>query len=212
MLEFDEYIKIFFGVFAIMGPFSAMPIFVNLTTGKSKIQRDTLAKNSAFAGWVIAMCSVWIGDSLLSFFNISIPSFRVAGGILLLSLAINMLNAKIDGSSQTPEEIEDAKISERDLAIVPLGIPLIMGPGNISTVIIFSHYASGIGHLLMMSAIVTILILNIYFCLRVAATLSEKLGLVGIRVISRIMGLILASISVEFMSKGLIQLFPGWAG
>lgn len=212
MLPLDEYVKVFFGVLAIMGPFSAMPIFVNLTANKSIHEKRQLAMNASIYGLIIALCSVWVGNYILQFFNISIPAFRVAGGILLLTLAINMINAKIPGAKQTPEELEEAKLSNKDLAMIPLAIPLIMGPGAISTVIVFSHYADGIGHLFMMSTIVTVLILNIYIFLRAAAFLSEKLGLIGINVISRIMGLILASISIEFMASGLIKLFPGWAG
>lgn len=212
MLPIEEYTKIFFGVLAIMGPFSALPIFVNLTAGKSKQEKNHLALHASFAGLIVALCSVWLGTSILGFFNISIPAFRVAGGILLLTLAINMINAKVPGAKQTPEELKEAKISNRDLAIIPLAIPLIMGPGAISTVIVFSHYASGVAHLLMMSGIVSVLILNIFLSLRAAAYLSEKLGLIGINVISRIMGLILASISIEFMASGLVKLFPGWAG
>ncbi len=211
MLPLDEYIKVFLGVLAIMGPFSALPIFVNLTSNKSKVEKNQLAKSSSFYALLVALCSVWLGNAILDFFNISIAAFRVAGGILLLTLAINMINAKIPGSKQTPEELEEAKVSTKDLAMIPLAIPLIMGPGAISTVIVFSHYGSGLGHLLMMSLIVTILILNIYLFLKAAAYFSEKLGLIGVNVISRIMGLILAAIAVEFMASGLIKLFPGWA-
>jgi multiple antibiotic resistance protein len=211
LLEIEDYIKIFFGVFAIMGPFSAMPIFVNLTAGKSRLEKNELARRASIAGIIVALCSVWLGTYILGFFNIGIPAFRVAGGILLLTLAINMINAQIPGSKQTPEELAEAKISTRDLAIIPLAIPLIMGPGAISTVIVFSNYSSGVGHLGMMSLIVGVLILNIFIFLRAAAYLSEKLGLIGINVISRIMGLILASIAIEFMASGLIKLFPGWA-
>ena len=162
MLPLDEYIKVFLGVLAIMGPFSALPIFVNLTSKKSKIEKLQLAKNASIYALVIALCSVWIGNSILDFFNISISAFRVAGGILLLTLAINMINAKIPGAKQTPEELAEAKVSTKDLAMIPLAIPLIMGPGAISTVIVFSHYAEGLGHLIMMSLIVIVLILNIY--------------------------------------------------
>ena len=211
MLPLEDYIKIFFGVFAIMGPFSVMPIYVNLTKGKSKLEKTQLAKNAAIAGLCVALSSVWLGTYILGFFNIGIPAFKVAGGILLLTLAINMINAKIPGAKQTPEELAEAKVSNRDLAIIPLAIPLIMGPGAISTVIVFSNSAHGIGHLGMMSLIVAVLILNIYIFLRAAAFLSEKLGLIGINVISRIMGLILAAIAVEFMASGLIKLFPGLA-
>lgn len=132
MLVYEEYVKIFFGVFAIMGPFSALPIFVNLTSGKSKREKQNLAKNASLAGLAVALASVWLGTGILGFFNISIDAFRVAGGILLLSLAINMINAKIPGSKATPEELEEAKVSNKDLAIIPLAIPLIMGPGAIS--------------------------------------------------------------------------------
>jgi len=210
-MQYEEYVKIFFAVFAIMGPFSALPIFVNLTAGKSKQEKKMLAKNASFAALLVALSSVWFGTAMLGFFNISIDAFRVAGGILLLSLAINMINAKIPGAKQTPQELEEAKVSTKDLAIIPLAIPLIMGPGAISTVIVFSNVSNTFLHLGMMSLIVAVLILNIFLFLRAAAFMSEKLGLTGINVISRIMGIILASIAIEFMSSGLLKLFPGWA-
>ena len=212
MLPYDEYLKIFFGVLAIMGPFSALPIFVTITQGKSRLEKNSLASRASLYAWLVALGSVWLGNIILEFFNISIPAFRVAGGILLLTLAISMINAKVPGAKQTPEELKEAQISNRDLAMIPFAIPLIMGPGAISTVIVFSHYGNSVAHLAMMSLIVSILILYIFLSLRAAAYLSEKLGLIGINVISRIMGLILASISIEFMASGLVQLFPGWAG
>lgn len=211
MLALDEYIKIFFGVFAIMGPYSLLPIFIDLTQNKSKQEKNDLAKRATIAGFLVAFFSVWIGSYVLGFFNISIPAFRVAGGILLLISAFGMLSGKVPGTKQTPEELKEAQISNRDLAIVPMAIPLIIGPGAISTIIVFSSYSSSFVHLAIMSIIVLIPIINIFLFLKIAVKISDKLGLIGINVITRLMGLILASIGVEFMASGLIKLFPGWA-
>lgn len=211
MLEFDVYIKIFLGVFAIMGPYSLLPIFIDLTQHKSKQEKNDLAKRATIAGFLVAFFSVWIGSYILGFFNISIPAFRVAGGMLLLISAFGMLSGKVPGTKQTPEELKEAQISNRDLAIVPMAIPLIIGPGAISTIIVFSSYSSSFVHLAIMSIIVLIPIINIFVFLKIAVKISDKLGLIGINVITRLMGLILASIGVEFMASGLIKLFPGWA-
>lgn len=211
MLPLSDYMQAFVGILAILGPFSAMPIFVTLTANKTRKEKNELVKSSVINATIVALCSIWLGSIILNFFNIGIPAFRVAGGILLLTLAISMINAKVPGAKQTPEELAEAKISHKDLALIPLAIPLITGPGAISTIIVFTNYSSGFLHLLIMSFIVLVIMLYVYTSLKMAAYLSDKLGLIGINVISRIMGIILASIAIEFMASGLTILFPGWS-
>ena len=145
------------------------------------------------------------------FFGISISSFKIAGGILLLLMAINMLNAKTPNAKSTKEELEEAhekstNISE--IAIVPLAIPLIAGPGAISTIIIYSQQDDSLIHLLYMSLIIFLLSVIVFVSLRASTFITKKLGITGINVISRVMGLILASISIEFIVSGLLVVFP----
>ena len=183
-----------------------MPLF--------KKKNDT-AKTAAFAAGIAGLISVWIGQYILLFFGISISSFKIAGGILLLLMAINMLNAKIPKAKNTKSELKEAKkksINVSEIAVVPLAIPLIAGPGAISTIIIFSQKSSEFMHLVMMSGIIITISLYILVMLRMATFISKKLGITGINIISRVMGLILASISIEFITSGLLTVFPVLAG
>jgi len=211
LLGFNEYLQIAIGIFAILSPFSAIPIFLSLTSTQDHIQRKKTARTAAIATALTMIISVWLGEIILNVFGISIPSFRVAGGILLLLMSINMINAEVPRQKNTPEELEEAKELNKDVAIVPMAIPLLAGPGAISTVILYANQAQEKTHLISISIIITGVVFLIFMALRMAVPLSKLLGTTGINIISRIMGLILAAIAIEFITSGLLKLFPGWA-
>lgn len=211
MLSFADYIQIAIGIVTIFSPFAAIPIFVSLTSHTTIKQKNETAKTASIAAGITGLVSVWIGEHILVFFGISISSFKIAGGILLLLMAINMLNAKTPNAKNTKEELEEAhekstNISE--IAIVPLAIPLIAGPGSISTIIIYSQQDDSLIHLFFMSIIIFLISILIFISLKGSTYITKKLGITGINVISRIMGLILASISIEFIISGLLAVFP----
>jgi len=210
MLGYNEYLQIAVGVFALLSPFSAIPIFLSLTSNQSALQRKKTAMTASIATAITMIVAVWMGEIILNMFGISIPSFRVAGGILLLLMSINMINAETPRQKNTPEELEEAKELNKDIAIVPMAIPLLAGPGSISTVILYSNQANDKMHFAFMSLIIVCVVFLIYMALRTAVPLSKTLGTTGINIISRIMGLILAAISIEFITSGLLKLFPGW--
>ncbi len=211
MLDYNEYLQIAIGVFAILSPFSAIPIFLSLTATQSKDERKKTAITASIATAITMIISVWLGEGILYMFGISISSFRVAGGILLLLMSINMINAQVLRQKNTPEELKEAIELDKSVAIVPMAIPLLAGPGAISTVILYSNQSQDNVHLIFMSAIIVAVVFLIFLALRMAVPLSKLLGTTGINIISRIMGLILAAISIEFITSGLIKLFPGWA-
>ncbi len=211
MLPLADYLQIVIGIMTIFSPFAAIPIFVSLTSNTTAIQKNETAKTAAFAACIAGLVSVWIGQYVLQFFGISISSFKIAGGILLLLMAINMLNAKTPNAKNTKEELEEAQeksINISEIAVVPLAIPLIAGPGSISTIIIFTQQANTLLHLLMMSLIIVSISVYIFLMLKMSTIISNKLGVTGINIISRVMGLILASISIEFIVSGLLIVFP----
>lgn len=211
MLPLGEYIQVLIGIMAIFSPLTAIPIFISLTQNHTRAEQKATAKTAAFSAFVAGLVSIWIGQYILGFFGISIPSFRIAGGILLLLMAINMLNAKMPKAKGTKSEMKEAKrksVNIKEIAVVPLAIPLIAGPGAISTIIIFTQKHDGLFHLLMMSFIILAISLYIWFALRMSTKITKKFGLTGINIISRVMGLILASISIEFIVSGLLSVFP----
>ncbi|MBN2428922.1 MAG: YchE family NAAT transporter [Deltaproteobacteria bacterium] len=208
MLEVTEYIKILIGLIAIVNPFGAVPLFISLTAGAESRERHKIINIVAIAVTVILLVALLIGEELLQFFGISINSFRVAGGILLLLMSVSMLNAKLSPTVQTKEEAEESKEKE-SIAVVPLAMPLLAGPGAITTVIIDAHKGSGAGHYLTSAVLILFLSLLIWMVLRLSPFITRHISATGINVFTRIMGLLLAAIAVEFMANGLKSLFPG---
>ncbi len=149
----------------------------------------------------------FLGDMILEFFGISMASFRIAAGILLLLMALSMLHAKQSPSKHTPEEAEDAA-SRDNVAVVPLAIPLMTGPAAMSTVIIYAHKATSLFDtgFIIASSLATALIA--WLALRMASRITVWLGKTGMNVAVRVMGLLLAAIAVEFITSGLGQVFP----
>ena len=202
MLSFSDYIQIFTAILIIVNPLGAVPVFVSLTEDQTAYERKRIARTAAISVAIALVVASLSGEAVLKFFGISIPSFRIAGGILLLLMAIAMLHAKQLHTKHTPEEAAEAE--ERDnIAVVPLAIPLMAGPVAISTVIIYSHKVSAlIDHLFILgSCLVTALIVWIF--LRMAIPIARVLGKTGINVLNRVMGLILSAIAVEFIMEGI---------
>jgi multiple antibiotic resistance protein len=208
MLEWHEYLEILTALIVIVDPIGAVPIFLGLTSGQTgKYRAYTARVASITAGLVLIMASA-IGEPLLRFFGISIASFRVGGGILVLLMAISMMNARVSLVKQTPEESKEAE--EKDnVAVVPLAIPLLAGPAAISTVIIFAHRETEpLFKGFLVAAILFVTFLT-WAALRLSIPLSSKLGRTGLNNITRVMGLLLSAIAVEFIATGLLALFPG---
>jgi len=141
----------------------------------------------------------------------SLASFRVGGGIVLLLMALAMLRAQSDTVRTTPAEEAEAE-DRHSIAVVPLAIPLLAGPGSISTVIIEMHRSATEYHGLLVIGSIVLVCLFLWLVLRAASTIGRFLGHIGLNVINRLFGLILAAIAVEIMANGLRQLFPALAG
>ena len=209
--SFNEYFKFFIALLAIVNPVGMLPIFINMTANQTPRERN---KNGALASasmGAILLVVLFSGETILRFFGISVDSFRVGGGILLLLMAISMLNAKMSNVKQTREEELDS--AERDsVAVVPLGTPLLAGPGAISTVILYAQRYSSVAHYLSMVVVIVVLAACTVLLFRMAPTINRLFGRTGINIVTRLMGLIMAAMGVEFIAHGLRQLFPVLAG
>ena len=207
MTDWVALFKVTIALFAIVNPIGRVPIFISATDGWSIQERSRTAKTVAITVFIVLAVSAFLGDKILAFFGISIPSFQVGGGILLMLIAISMMHGKQSGTRQTPEEAQS--MTERSaIAIVPLSIPLLAGPGAISNMIITAQQNSSFsGHLSLILPIFIIAII-IWLVLRLSLGISQQLGTIGINIVTRLMGLILAAMAVEFIAHGLIGLFP----
>lgn len=198
-------------VFSIVNPFAAIPVFVGMTSGMPDATRRRLPRQSAFACFLILTGAYLLGKGLLAFFGISIASLRVAGGILIFSMAWSMLQAKMHSAKQNPEEAEEAEHSDSEsIAVVPLAMPLMAGPGSISVMILQATQTEGImDHVGAIGAVAVVCVL-IFLILLSAEPIAKMLGKTGMNVATRFMGLILAAVAIEFITGGLAQLFPAW--
>ena len=197
-------------LFVIADPIATIPIFINLTTGQSREERIRTAHVTAITVGAVLVSSIFLGQPLLQLFGIRIASFRVGGGILILLMAISMLNARLSRTVGTPEEMQEGSEKE-DPAVVPLGVPLVAGPGAISTIIIYAHQASDVYDIAFLVLAGLLVAVSVWIVLRMADPIRNLLGKTGINIISRLAGLVLAAIAVEFIASGLVQLMPGLA-
>lgn len=210
MLEWSEYIKIFVAILVIVNPLGAVPFYISLTTNMSLQERKRIPNTTALAIAIVLVASALIGEGLLKFFGISISSFKVGGGILLMLMAVSMMQARQSRHRQTPEEAIEAE--EKDsIAVVPLAIPLLAGPGAISTVIIYTTQSSHPLHYLLIMVGGLLVAAAVWIALKSAERVAKLLGRTGINIAMRLMGILLAAIAVEFMASGLLGLLPGLA-
>jgi multiple antibiotic resistance protein len=207
MNEYTYLLKVAIALIAIVNPIGCLPIFISATSGWSKAERSRTARTVAITVMIVLSVSAFIGDKILDFFGITIPSFQVGGGILLLLISISMMHGKQSATRQTPEEAHD--LAEREvIAIVPLSIPLLAGPGAISSMILTAQQHPGFwGHLSLVIPI-ALISLFIWGLLQLADGITHYLGKTGINIVTRLMGLILAAMAVEFIAHGLSGLFP----
>ena len=206
----NQAILLGISVFSIVNPFAAIPVFVGLTGGMPVREQHRITRTAAFACFVILVGAYLTGEAVMSFFGISIASLRVAGGVLIFAMAWSMLQAKMPEHKQTPEEAEEA--SDRNaMAIVPLAMPLMAGPGSISVMILAATQTEGMSDHAYAIGAVAVVCLLIWAILLSAGPIAKLLGRTGMNVGTRFMGLILAAVAIEFVTGGLRDIFPGWA-
>ncbi|HSB94982.1 MAG TPA: YchE family NAAT transporter [Spongiibacteraceae bacterium] len=207
MSQWSAYLHIFTALFVIANPIGAIPLFISYTRNQTPLERRLTARTTATAVAIVLIVSIFLGDYLLQLFGISLASFRVGGGILILLMAISMLNAQQGGARYTIEEGREGELKD-NIAVVPLAIPILAGPGAISTTIIYAHTAQSLLDMTVLVIAALLVAAGIATALYLAEPIAERLGRTGINIATRIMGLILAAVAVEFIAAGLLQLFP----
>jgi multiple antibiotic resistance protein len=208
MLNWAEYAKIFLALVVIVNPVGAVPLFVSMTVENNHEEKKYIARIASFAVAVVLIMAAVIGQPLLTLFGITIASFKVGGAISILLIAMSMMRAAPAGEKQTPEEAKEAE-HKANIAVVPLAIPLLSGPGAISTTIIYATERSSFGHLGVIVLCCLLVAMTTWIALRVATPVSNWLGKTGVNIAIRLMGLLLAAVAVEIMTSGLVVLLPG---
>ena len=211
MADFAVYSRFVVTLLAILTPFAAIPVFLSLTADQDDRFRARTADMAAMTVFLVLLVSAVTGDLLLGVLGTSLDAFRVGGGIVLFLMSLSMLNAKMSAVQQTQEEAEEAG-QKPALGVVPIGIPLLVGPGSISSTIIEAKRSSEIMHLLGVIACIALVCLIVWITLRLADPIGRQLGRTGLNILNRIFGLLLAAIAVQIISVGLTGLFPALAG
>ena len=206
-----EYTRFVVALAAIIDPLAAIPFFLQLTEHDSPDERRRIARTTAIVVAVVLCIAASTGDLLLRIMGTSLPAFRVGGGIVMLLMAISMLGAQQTPLRQTREEAA-ASGDETGVAVVPLGIPLLAGPGAISAVVIQMDRGSGPVHFVLVLAGIVLVAGACWLVFRHAERVGRAIGPIGLNVIVRLFGLILAAIAIETIAAGLKLLFPPLAG
>ena len=211
-MSFPTYALLCFGsLFSIVDPFAALPIFLALTGGQDRATQNRTARRATLTCFLVLSTFGVAGTFIFSFFGITIPAFKIAGGILLFGVGLEMMRGKQSDTRATHEEKVEAEAKE-DIAIIPMGLPLLSGPGAIATVMVLVGKATTWSQRLgVYSAIVAVSLLTL-IVLHSAAMVARVLGRTGINLIGRIMGLILAATAIQFVIDGVHEAFPKLLG
>jgi multiple antibiotic resistance protein len=212
-MEIHELLKFTLSLFAIVDPIGIIPVFLAATEGFSVGQRKAAAGVAALTVLSVLVVFAFGGTVLLDIFGVRLASFSVGGGMILLMLAISMAQARISPIRQTPEEAREA-MEKQAVGAVPLGVPLLAGPGAITHVIVASSGAGTADWLRQLSLVPSLVLVafSVWLCFRLSPAIARRLGTTGIHVVTRLMGLIIAGIAVEMIARGFGQLFPGLLG
>ena len=206
MHPFAEYLRFVVTLTAVLDPFLAIPIFLAVTSPKEPAARLRLAWVITLTVFLVLAGAAVFGEGLLRLIGASVPAFQVGGGLVLLLMALAMLNAKVGEMRQTREEAAELQAGEAS-GVVPLAVPLLAGPGAISTTIIAAQ-AGGWAHIALLIVCIALVCALLWWLLRVAPSVGERMGTTGLNVATRLLGLILAAIAIQTMAEGLKRLFP----
>jgi multiple antibiotic resistance protein len=198
-----EYAFLTFGsLFAIVDPFAAIPTFLALTSRDTPKQRRRIARTACITcGGVMSLFAL-LGPTIFHLFGITLAAFQVAGGLVLLLSALDMLRAQKSALKETPEELAEG-MNKTDIAITPLAVPLLAGPGAITTSIVMAGRATNIFHKAIFFALIALVALISYWTLTLASESVKKLSPTLLNIITRLMGLLLAAIGVQFILSAL---------
>jgi multiple antibiotic resistance protein len=201
----QEYSRFLIGLIAILDPFIAVPLFLSFTVNRALHERRRTARIVSLTVCGVLAVAAVAGEAILQLIGGSLASFRVGGGLVLLLMALAMLNARAGDVRQTAEETD--AMEQGGHGVVPLAVPLLAGPGAISTVIVAAH-DGGLLHRTVILACIVVACALLWVILNLAAPLGRRMGTTGLNIATRLLGLLLAAFAIESMAIGLRALFP----
>ena len=208
-----DIVKPLIALLAIVNPIGCIPFFIHFTGGFTPKQRTRTIHVASITAFCVIAVSALAGLRIIEFFGISLASFQVGGGMLLLISSLQMLNAQPAESRHADIAEGEDKVDAGDsIAIVPLTIPLLTGPATISTMVIYAEKTRHWWQLAVLVGYGVVIAVSVWVAFSLSGRIARAIGRTGIHVMTRLMGLLLAALAVEVMSDGLVKLFPGLAG
>jgi multiple antibiotic resistance protein len=209
-VELTAVLSSFIAILAIVNPMGAVTSYAALTQGYSRDEKERVVKKAVLVAFVTLIVFALIGQFIFRFFSITIDSFRVAGGIIILLIALDMVRGQTSPINVSDKEKADA-LEREQVGVIPLGIPLLTGPGAITTVMIETSKAdTGAGYWIWLTVIllcITIVMALSFVILRRSDFIFDRIGRTGTKIFSRLFGLILAAVAVQFIANGINGLF-----
>jgi len=208
----DSYVIIAFTtLITIVNPVGAIAPYLSVASDLPRASQLRLARKAISLACAALVACAAVGAVVFKFYGITLPAVKIAGGILVLLVSIDMLHAKQSRTKHTPEEGEEA-LEKEEAGIFPLAIPLITGPGSILSAFMLMDNADTVSKQISVYVAILLVMFTAYIVLAQAHHISRVMGQTGVNVMSRLMGLVLASIAMQFIIDGLSAAFPGWAG
>ena len=204
MFNISSFLKDTFSLFAIVEPIGAIPIYLTLTSSYPKWKQIKTAKMATMAGFLILLSALLFGKWFLSLMGISLPSIRVAGGLMFIVMGLQLIIAE---SSKISESESLEAQNHDDVSVVPLALPILSGPGAMGAVILLGSKSNDLTHFPIIGMSIAIVMLISYLCFRLAQPIGHKLGKTGLNILNRISGLVVLSIGVEFILAGVHEIW-----
>ena len=195
------FIISFTSLFALVNPLGFSPMFISLVDELNSQEKKQIANKGVFTAGLTLIIFLFIGEFIFQFFGITIEAFKIAGGILFMRSSFNLIEVKTSRTRTTPAEEENA-LTKDDIAYTPIGIPLIAGPGAITSIMVLSTSNPSITYKLILFVVIVLVMLTTLAILRMSSKITQKIGTSGLRIIQRIMGIILLTISIQFIIDG----------
>ncbi|CAL4321109.1 UPF0056 membrane protein YhcE [Buchnera aphidicola (Chaitophorus populicola)] len=201
--DFAIYIKFFISLFVLINPIGMIPIFCSMTNNFSDKERNRINFIATFSACIILIISLFFGHNILNFFGISISSLKISGGLLILFIAFSMINNQNSTINQKKKIYKKKNIQLKNIGVIPLAMPLISGPGAISSTIIWSIQYPSFINMIFCSIVIGIFFLFCYSIFRISPFFMYFLGKTGMEIITKVMGLLLMSLGIELIISGL---------
>jgi multiple antibiotic resistance protein len=204
-MDVRDWIRVFISLFVLVNPLEGIPFLLAKTAGVDLAVREQIARRAAIAVTIILLASALIGSKVLALFGIGLPAFQVGGGIILFLIALQMTLSGVSDDAPAADT-KPHHGSPMDIAIIPLAVPLLAGPGAISGAVLYGTKSQSLVHLAILCAVILVVGAAVYTSLRLAQQLRGLLGDLGIDIATRLMGLLIAAIAAQLTVEGLLAL------